>query len=164
MTSTETTVTTHVYRVWIRATPEAVWEAITSPAWNSRYGYHAATEYDLRPGGPFRIAASPPMIAHGAPEIIIDGEVVEIDPPRRLVQTYRFLWDPELIEEGFTRVTWELDEDDEGVTRLTVVHDLEGAPKHAHIVSGSDPQAGGGWAWVLSDLKSLLETGTSLKG
>lgn len=65
--------------------------------------------------------------------------------------------------EGFTRLTWEIEEAEGGVTRLTVVHDLEGAPKLAHMVAGGleDVGAGGGWSWILSDLKTLLETGES---
>jgi uncharacterized protein YndB with AHSA1/START domain len=95
---------------------------------------------------------------------IIDGEVVESDPPRRFVQTWRMLMDDGLKAEGFTRLTYELVETG-GVTRLTVTHDLTGAPNLAVLTSGqADDQpgaGGGGWPWVLSDLKSLLETGAA---
>jgi hypothetical protein len=74
--------------------------------------------------------------------------------------------DPAMADEGFTRVTYELDERDGGATKLTVIHDLEGAPGLETLVSGGreDQGAGGGWSWVLSDLKSLLETGKRLAG
>ena len=163
-TMTETNVTTQVYRVYIRATPEAIWDAITKPEWTQRYGYGAPVEYDLRPGGVYRGLPSEAMAAHGAPEVIIDGEVVEVDPPRRLVQTWRALWDPDMSAEGFTRVTWEIEEGEGGVTKLTVIHDLDGAPKTALTVAGANSDAGGGWSWILSDLKTLLETGKPLAG
>jgi uncharacterized protein YndB with AHSA1/START domain len=102
----------------------------------------------------------------GAPAVVVDGEVVEADPPRRLVQTYRMLFDPEMVAEGFTRVTWELKEEVGGLTRLTVTHELAGAPRTAAQVGGDQPleTGGGGWDWILSDLKTLLETGQALPG
>ena len=60
-TTTETAVTTQVHRVYINATPEAIWEAITSPEWTAKYGYHASAEYDLKPGGKYRAVATPEM-------------------------------------------------------------------------------------------------------
>jgi uncharacterized protein YndB with AHSA1/START domain len=166
-TTADTTVTTQVYRVYIRATPQAIWDAITDPAWNSRFGYPGTMEYDLRPGGAFRAVAPPEMVQAGMmPEVVADGEVVEADPPRRLVQTWRFLFDPDLVAEGFTRMTWEIDEDDGGVSSLTVTHELENAPKTAEQVASVAHifQGGGGWTMVLSDLKSLLETGSPMFG
>ena len=171
-TTTETAVTTQVYRVYIKATPEAIWDAITKPEWTQKYGYQAPVEYDLRPGGVYRGLASEAMLAHGVefgyeiPDVIVDGEVVEVDPPRKLVQTWRMLMDPETAAEGFTRLTWEIEGADGGVTKLTVIHELEGAPKLAALVGGAmaDEGAGGGWSWVLSDLKTLLETGKPLAG
>jgi uncharacterized protein YndB with AHSA1/START domain len=165
MTSTEeaTLTTTQVYRIYIRATPEAIWDAITKPEWNEKYGYPGRGEYDLRPGGKYLATADEQAQAMGMPAELVDGEVVELDPPRRLVQTWRALWDPQLIAEGPTRVTWEIDDEDAGISRLTVTHELEGAPKHAAQVASTSPlvQGGGGWAWILSDLKSLLESGQS---
>jgi uncharacterized protein YndB with AHSA1/START domain len=163
-TMTDTGVTTQVYRVFIRATPEAIWDAITDPDFNQRYGYRGRSEYDLRPGGAFRADASPEMQAMGMSEHLLDGEVVEADPPRRLVQTWRVLWDPEMTAEGFTRLTWEIVEGDAGIATLTVTHELEAAPKVARQVAGQVPEAGGGWSWILSDLKTLLETGAPLAG
>ena len=74
--------------------------------------------------------------------------------------------DPETAAEGFTRLTYEIAEGEGGVTKLTVIHELEGAPKLAVLVSGGmeETGAGGGWSWVLSDLKTLLETGSPLEG
>ena len=152
--------TTQVFRVHIRATAEAVWQAITDPDWSARYGY-GPMEFDLRPGGAFRGRANDVLRAMGVAETVVEGEVVEVDPPRRLVQTYRLLFAAAAAEPP-TRVTWELEPAGEGVTRLTVVHDLEGAPAHAGIVGGEDVRAGGGWPFVLSDLKSVLETGSAL--
>jgi len=72
------------------------------------------------------------------------------------------LMDPEMAAQGFTRLTWEIEEGKGGVTKLTVTHDLEGAPKLALLLSGGMEEMGGGWSWVLSDLKTLLETGSSM--
>jgi uncharacterized protein YndB with AHSA1/START domain len=160
------TTTTQVYRVYIRATPQAIWDAITKPDWTRRYGYGGDAEFDLRPGGAFRVHASEEFLAAGSPDIVVDGEVVEADPPRKLVQTWRMLMDPGLAAEGFTRLTYEIEETQGGVTKLTVSHDLTGAPGLAALVRGENEAsgAGGGWSWVLSDLKSLLETGKAFHG
>ncbi len=170
-TSTQLT-TTQVYRVYIRATPEAIWEAITKPEWTARYGYGGLVDYDLRPGGAYVGRASEEFKAAAAaggnpvPDIVIDGEVLEADPPRRLVTTFRMLMDPDIAAEGFTRVTHEIVPGAGGVTALTVVHELDGAPRLAAIISGSleSEGAGGGYPWILSDLKSLLETGAPMAG
>jgi uncharacterized protein YndB with AHSA1/START domain len=160
-TMTETSVTTQVYRVYIKATPEAIWDAITDPDWTEKYGYGGRAEYDLRPGGAYKGFTSEAMRSMGAPDLGVDGEVIEADRPRRLVQTWRMVMDQEMAEQGFTRLTWEIEEGKGGVTKLTVIHDLEGAPKLATLMAGAmeDQGAGGGWSWVLSDLKTLLETG-----
>ena len=168
MTSTiELRTTTQVYRVYIKATPQAVWDAITKPEWTAKYGYGGLAEYDMRPGGAFVIRAGAATKAFpSVPDIIVDGEVIEADPPRKLLQTWRMLMDAEMAAEGFTRLTHEIEQIQEGVTRLTVIHELEGAPKLAVVTSGGAERqgAGGGWPWVLSDLKSLLETGARLAG
>jgi uncharacterized protein YndB with AHSA1/START domain len=160
---TTMTATTQVYSVYINATPEAIWDAITKPEWSRRYGYGGDVELEPRAGGAFRMHASEAFLAVGAPEIVVDGEVIEADPPRKLVQTWRMLMDEEMAAEGFTRVTYEIRPTDNG-TKLTVVHELESAPKLAALVAGGSEAegAGGGWAYVLSDLKSVLETGKSL--
>ena len=156
--------TVQVYRVYIKATPEAIWDAITKPEWTRQYGYPGYSEYDLRPGGAYRAFPDETMQAQGAPDIIVDGEVIEADPPRKLVQSWRMLWDPEMVAEGFTRVTWEIEQEASGLSRLTVSHDVDGAPKTARQLAGEIPGTGGGWSFILSDLKTLLETGKSLAG
>lgn len=163
--TTATSTTTQVHRVFIKATPEAIWEAITSPEWSDRYGYGGAVEVDLRPGGVFKQHASQAMREFGAPDVAVDGEVVEADPPNKLVLKWRMAMDPE--NEGFTRLTYVIDDgaidSQPGISRLTVTHELEGAPNLAAMVAGQVPQAGGGWPWILSSLKTLLETGAPLE-
>jgi uncharacterized protein YndB with AHSA1/START domain len=155
-----------IYRVYIRATPAAIWDAITDPDWTNRYGYGGRANFDLRPGGAYRALASDAMRSMGAPEVVVDGEVVEVDPPHRLVQTWRLAMDPTMAAESFSRLTYEIKETAGGVSALTVTHDLTGTPMTAAMVGGlhEDQGAGGGWAWVLSDLKTLLESGSPLAG
>jgi uncharacterized protein YndB with AHSA1/START domain len=165
------TVTTQVYRIYIKATPQSIWDAITKPEWSQRYGYGGFVEFDgFAPGSAYRARPSEEMKRAGeamgfpTPDVVIDGEVIEADPPWRLVQSFRMLMDPGTAAEGFTRLTYEIAEGKGGVSRLTLTHELEGAPKLASILSGAGEGegAGGGWAWVLSDLKSLLEIGTPM--
>ncbi|GAA4498232.1 hypothetical protein GCM10023191_043080 [Actinoallomurus oryzae] len=149
VTSTTDTLTTQVYQVFIKATPERIWEAITNPEFTAKY-FHGAriTMTDGR------------YVAHGPNgELWGDDEVIEWDPPRRLVHGWRSLYDEEMAKEETSRVTWEIEPQDDGTCLLTAVHDrLEGAPKTARSVSGP------GWMRVLSGLKTLLETGESLAG
>lgn len=163
-TAATTTATTQVYRVYIKASPEKIWDAITKREWTEKYGYGGWYDYDLRAGAPYKAYASAEMRAGGAPEVAIDGEVVEADPPRRLVLTWRMLMDEAMIAQGFTRLTWEIEPTAGGVTKLTVIHELDGAPMLQLLMSGGLEQqgAGGGWSWILSDLKSLIETGKRL--
>jgi uncharacterized protein YndB with AHSA1/START domain len=157
--------TAQVHRVYIKASAGAIWDAITKPEWTARYGYGGLSEYDLRPGGAYVGRANAGMIAHGAPEVGVDGEVIEVDPPRRLVQTFRLLMDPSIAAEGFTRLTYEITEGNDGVCALTVTHDVTGAPGMAALMRGDfdGMGAGGGWAWTLSGLKTLLETGKEMQ-
>ena len=97
------------------------------------------------------------------PEVVVEGEVIEADPPRKLVQTWRFLWDEEIKAEGLTRLTYEIDERDGGVTQLTVTHELE-ARRDRRAARRRDRGRRRRLALVLSDLKTLLETGESLPG
>ena len=142
--TTATDLSTQVYSVFIRATPEQVWDAITKPEFTEKYFF--GTRIELRDGRRFSTMG----------ESGWDEEVLEADPPRRLVHQWISAWQPELAAEAPSRVTWEIEPRDGGVTRLTVVHDrLERSPKTAESVAG-------GWAYVLSSLKSLLETGRQL--
>ena len=175
MTDTQTTPTpqatgtTQIHRVYIKAEPERIWQAITDPEWNGRYGYSAPADYDLQAGGAYRSFATEEMKASAAsmgwqlPEVIVDGEVLEADPPRRLVQTWRMLMDPTAAAEGFSRLTYEIEgPGSDGVCRLTVTHELAGMTTLYAMTAGDNEfgaMGGGGWPWVLSDLKTLLETG-----
>jgi uncharacterized protein YndB with AHSA1/START domain len=144
--TTMTATATQVYSVFIKATPEQIWEAITNPEFTEKYFY--ASRVELANGR--RRTFGPEGQLWG------DEAILEEDPPRRLVHGWRALYDPELAEEATSRVTWEIDQQEGGVSRLTVTHDqLEGAPKTAESVAG-------GWMYVLSGLKTLLETGEPL--
>jgi uncharacterized protein YndB with AHSA1/START domain len=154
----QTTGIVQINRIYIKATPQAIWDAITQPDWTEKYGYGGRVDYDLRPGGSFRSIADEAMQQAGMPECLVDGEVILADPPNRLVQTWRACW----TTEPATRLTYDISAKANGVTCLTVTHELDGAPDTAAMVAGSVDGAGGGWAEVLSDLKTLLETGESL--
>lgn len=155
---------TQVYRIFIRATPQAIWDAITRPEWTRQWGYGLRDEYDLRPGGEYRGYANEGMIATGMSGVIVDGEVIEADPPRKLVITWRMAIDPTLRSEGFTRLTYEIEEGRDGVSRLSVIHDVTGKPGYAAMISGDKqgPGANAGWTWILSDLKTMLESGAAM--
>ncbi len=146
------------------ASPQAVWDALTKPEWTKRYGYAPLVEYELRPGGKYRAHAGEEMKALGAPDVVVDGEVLEANPPRKLVQTWRMVMDPGAAAEGFTRLSYELEPVRGGVTKLTLTHDVSGAPRLAAMVAGEGESRGGGGGWneVLSGLKTLLETGAEL--
>jgi uncharacterized protein YndB with AHSA1/START domain len=118
------------------------------------------SEYELKPGGKYRALSNAMMRSHGLPEVAIDGEVLEVSPPSKLVQTYRWLFNDQHKEEGFTRLTFEIVPTGAGFCRLTVTHDVTGAPMMAGAtMSNFSEMGGGGWNWILSDMKSLLETG-----
>jgi uncharacterized protein YndB with AHSA1/START domain len=162
MTTTSTEIgATQRYQAYVNASPEAIWAAIVDPARNNQYGYKASSEYDLRQGGAFRGLANEGMRAYGSPDVVVVGEVIDVEPQRRLVQTWRMLFDEELASES-TQLTYELEPGPGGVTKVTVTHELDGAPRTAAMVSGAVPDSGGGWPYILSDLKTLLETGSPL--
>jgi uncharacterized protein YndB with AHSA1/START domain len=161
--STKAGVITRVHEIYIKAPQAQIWEAITSPEWTAKYGYAAPAEIELKRGGKYRYMASEVMRSMGLPETIIDGEVFEADPPRRLVHSYRWLFTDRNKAEGFTRVTWEIEPTPAGFCRLTVTHEMENAPIMAAATAAKfSLQGGGGWNWILSDLKSLLETGATM--
>jgi uncharacterized protein YndB with AHSA1/START domain len=135
-----------VYQIIIKAPPERVWEAITTPEFTSRYYYGSTLKTDLTVGSPFTY-----HMPNGSP--IVEGEVVASEPPTRLVHTYHSLWPP-MNEDAPTRVTWELEALPEGVTKVTVVHE----DFQAETATYKGLQSGG-WTWILSNMKTLLETG-----
>ena len=150
--TTMTAQTTQVYSVFIKATPEQVWDAITKPEFTSRYFYGSVIDSTWEPGSPYDGWSA------DRTQQYVDGEVVEADRPRLLRTTWRALYDEETAAEPHSRVSWEIEPQDGGFTKLTVVHDrLEDAPKTAESVAG-------GWSFVLSGLKTLLETGKPLAG
>ena len=156
--------TAQVYRVYIKSTPQAIWDALTRSEWTARYGYGGTVQFDLRPGGKYKAMSAAGMDGTGDPMDMTDGEVLEAEKSTRLVQTWRLLMDPQISAEGFTRVSYVIEPDGiPGVTRLTLTHELQKAPRLAAMVAGEIPQAGGGWSYILSDLKTLLETGKSLR-
>jgi uncharacterized protein YndB with AHSA1/START domain len=160
---TQSLATTQIHRVYIKASAQAIWDAITSGDWSERYAYGGRAEYDLTAGGSYCHKASAEMRSFGLPEVVIVGEVVEADPPRKLVQTWHPLFTPEMIAEPHSRLTYEIEANSDGTCTVTITHDVTGAPLVGGMVAGGgDPvKGGGGWPWVLSDLKSLLETGTA---
>ena len=136
-----------VYQVFIKATPEAIWDAITKPEFTQRYFYGARIENSSER----HRALGPDGSVWG------DSPTFEYDPPRRLVHGWNSLYDPDLADEEESRVAWEIEPQEGGYCKLSVTHDrLEGAPKTAASVSGA------GWMMVLSGLKTLLETGEPL--
>jgi uncharacterized protein YndB with AHSA1/START domain len=146
VTTISETTTVQVYQVFIKATPEEIWDAITKPEFTQKYFYGARIEN-----------TATAHRAHGPDgSVWADDPTLEFDPPRRLVHQWRSLYDPDLAGEAASRVTWEIEQQD-GFSMLTVVHDqLEASPKTAASVSGA------GWMMVLSGLKTLLETGEPL--
>jgi uncharacterized protein YndB with AHSA1/START domain len=158
---TDKSATIQVYRIVIKASAQAIWDALTQPEWTERYAYGGRAEYDMTVGGRFSYMASAEMKSFGQPDEVIVGKVIESDRPCKLVQTWHPLFDADTSAEQHTRLTYEIKENQGGVCTVTITHDVTGAPKVAGMVSGGgDPTRGaGGWPWILSDLKSLLETG-----
>lgn len=150
--TTMTAQATQVYQVFIKAPPEAIWDAITRPEFTAKYFYGSLVDSSFEPGAAFR-SYSPDRS-----QLWVEGVVEESEPPRRLSHSWRALYDDETAAEEPSRVTWEIEPGDGGVSKLTVVHDrLEAAPKTAANVAG-------GWMFILSGLKTLLETGEPLAG
>ncbi|MGA7676675.1 MAG: SRPBCC family protein [Rhizomicrobium sp.] len=138
-----------VYVTYIRTTPEKMWEALTKPEFTRQFWFGIAQESTFEPGAPWKLVGS-------EGKVYDTGEVLECDPPRRLVVNWRNEFKPELKAEGYSRCTMELEPDGE-ITKLTITHtiDREGS-KFIEAVSG-------GWPKVLSGLKSLLETGHTIE-
>ena len=136
-----------VFEIYIKTTPERLWEAITNPDMRSKYTFGVRVESDWSPGS--RYVGSAP----GAPGPLMEGENIEVDPPRRLVQSYNALWGEDVKSEATSRVTWEIEPVGDSC-RLVVTHD--------QLREGANDQLFGGWPMILSGLKTLLETGELL--
>jgi uncharacterized protein YndB with AHSA1/START domain/biotin operon repressor len=134
-----------VFEIYIRTTPEQLWEAITNPEIRAKYNFGAGVTSDWTPGS---------QLEMGSPRadgfLLGDGEVLEVDPPRRLVHTLRALWSDEVKAEGSSRVTWEIEPVGDSC-RLIVTHD--------QLREGANEQLYGGWPMIVSGLKTWLETG-----
>jgi uncharacterized protein YndB with AHSA1/START domain/DNA-binding transcriptional ArsR family regulator len=141
---------TQVYQVFIKASPEQVWDAITKPEFTARYFFGSRVQTSGEVGTPIR------HLAARTDDLWGDDAILESEPPRRLVHTWRSLYDEDLAAEPSSRVTWEIEPQPGGVCKLVVIHDqLERSPKTGASVSG-------GWAFVLSGLKTLMETGQAM--
>ena len=138
--------TAAVFEVFIKTSPERLWEAITDPEMRAKYSFGVRTESEWTPGSSYK--ASVPEVIE-----IAEGENVEVDPPNRLVQTMTALWSDEVKSEGASRVTWEIEPVGDSC-RLLVTHD--------ELREGANNELYGGWMMILSGLKTLLETGEHL--
>ncbi len=137
-----------VYEIYIKTTAERLWQAITDKEMRRKYNFGLIVKSHWTPGS--RYEGRPPMASS---PIILEGENLEIDPPRRLVQSFRALWSEEVKREGTSRVTWEIEPVGDSC-RLLVTHD--------QLREGANTQLYGGWPMILSGLKTLLETGETL--
>ncbi len=136
-----------VFEIYIKTTPERLWQAITDSELRRQYWFGVGVDSDWTPGS--RYEAVHPM----APEAIHAGENLEVDPPRRLVQSFTAQWSEEVKREGASRVTWEIEPIGDSC-RLTLTHD--------ELREGASDEIYGGWPQILSGLKTLLETGERL--
>ena len=136
-----------IFEIYIKTTPERLWEAITNPELRRKFSFGVGVESDWKPGSTYK--ATTPK----APFAICEGENLEVDPPRRLVQSFRANWSDEVKAEGTSRVTWEIVQIQDSC-KLTVTHD--------QLREGANDELFGGWPMILSGLKTLLETGETL--
>jgi uncharacterized protein YndB with AHSA1/START domain/DNA-binding transcriptional ArsR family regulator len=136
-----------VFEIYIRTTPERLWDAITDPEIRSKYNFGARAVSDWTPGAKVELGHP------SAPGLLADGEVLEAAPPRRLVHTMTALWSDEVASAGPTRVTWEIEQVADSC-RLVVTHD--------QLPENANDQIYGGWPMILSGLKTWLETGELL--
>ncbi|HXW46447.1 MAG TPA: SRPBCC domain-containing protein [Streptosporangiaceae bacterium] len=136
-----------VFEIYIRTTPERLWEAITDPEIRAKYNFGASIISDWTPGSRYQLGSP------AAPAPLGEGENLEIDPPRRLVQTMRALWSDDVRNEGTSRITWEIEPVGDSC-RLLVTHD--------QLREGANDELYGGWPMILSGLKTWLETGELL--
>ena len=136
-----------VFEIYIKTTPERLWEAITDPEMRSKYSFGVETRSDWTPGSSYRSSVP------GAGVEIGEGENLEVDPPHRLVQSFNALWSDDVKREGTSRITWEIEQVEDSC-RLTVTHD--------QLRREANGELYGGWPMILSGLKTLLETGELL--
>ncbi len=136
-----------VFEIYIRTTPQRLWEAITDPGIRSTYNFGVRINSDWRPGSRYE------MSHPSAPGLLGEGEILEVDPPRRLVHSMVALWSDEVKNEGTSRVTWEIEPVGDSC-RLTVTH--------GDLREGANEELYGGWPMILSGLKTWLETGERL--
>jgi uncharacterized protein YndB with AHSA1/START domain/DNA-binding transcriptional ArsR family regulator len=145
--SIEEDVMEKVFEIYIKTTPERLWQAITDGEMRSKYSFGVGVESDWTPGSTYS------AVHRQAGVPISEGENLEVDPPRRLVQSFNALWGDDVKSEGTSRVTWEIEQVGDSC-RLTVTHD--------QLREGANDQLYGGWPMILSGLKTLLETGETL--
>jgi uncharacterized protein YndB with AHSA1/START domain len=136
-----------VFEIYIRTTPERLWEAITDAETRAKYNFGARAESD------WKVGSSYTLVHKNSPGPLANGEVLEADPPRRLVHTMTALWGDDVTSEGTSRVTWEIEPVGDSC-RLTLTHD--------QLREGANEQLYGGWPMILSGLKTWIETGESL--
>jgi uncharacterized protein YndB with AHSA1/START domain len=136
-----------VFEIYIKTTPERLWEAITDSESRQRYSFGVGVSSDWTQGSPYE------SVHPAGPTPIAEGENLEVDPPRRLVQSFTALWSDDVKSEGTSRVTWDIEPVGDSC-RLTVTHD--------ELREGAHGELYGGWPMILSGLKTLLETGESL--
>ena len=136
-----------IFEIYIRTTPERLWQAITDPEIRRTYNFGASVRSDWQPGS--RLEMSHPR----APGLLADGEVLEVEPPHRLVHTMTALWSDEVRSAGASRVTWEIEPVGDSC-RLVLTHD--------ELPEGASGEIYGGWPMILSGLKTWLETGETL--
>jgi uncharacterized protein YndB with AHSA1/START domain len=137
-----------VFEIYIRTTPERLWEAIVDPEIRAKYNFGSGMTTDLKVGSKLEMGSK------AAGNVLLgDGEILEVDPPKRLVHTMRALWSDEVKDEGFSRVAWDIEPVGDSC-RLTVTHD--------QLREDANSQLYGGWPMVLSGLKTWLETGELL--
>jgi uncharacterized protein YndB with AHSA1/START domain len=139
--------TLKVFEIYIKTTPERLWEAITDPEMRAKYSFGVQIESEWTEGSEYK---------SGVPGVIdiAAGENVEVDPPRRLVQTFNALWSDDVKSAGTSRVTWEIEAVGDDSCQLSVTHD--------QLPDGANSELFGGWPMILSGLKTLLETGEQL--
>jgi DNA-binding transcriptional ArsR family regulator/uncharacterized protein YndB with AHSA1/START domain len=139
--------TEKVFEIYIKTTPERLWEAITDDQMRRKYSFGVGVSSDWTPG------SSIETFHPGAGIAIGEGEILEADPPLRLVHSFRALWSEEVKREGVSRVTWEIEPVGDSC-RLTLTHD--------QLREDANSELYGGWPMILSGLKTLLETGGTL--